>query len=258
MISCTFEEFEDLLEADTAKLVAKLYSFTDISRKRSHQIMELVQTLILQGGAISNLKNNVLSRLKVLGEGKDGLNSVEKKFNMFSNPFQKANLNSEYSIIKYFTEKGTLIMPKQILIAERDEFKKVDSVQALVTVPVTVEMVPLHLVFKQFFQLPNMFDDMLRYLEYLDKNDDIVSNFVQAEYWKRLKLSFDENQLVLPLFLYYDDFETNDALGSHAGNSKCGAVYVSIPCPPPQHQSKVDNIMVFLMFNTLDKKQYGN
>jgi len=35
---------------------------------------------------------------------------------------------------------------------------------------------------------------------------------------------------VLPLFMYFDDFESGNVLGSHSGIHKVGAVYVSIPC----------------------------
>lgn len=47
-----------------------------------------------------------------------------------------------------------------------------------------------------------------------------------------------KNKFVLPLVLYYDDYETNNPLGTHRGLAKIGAIYVSIPCLPPQIASK--------------------
>lgn len=42
------------------------------------------------------------------------------------------------------------------------------------------------------------------------------------------------------------------------GISKCGAVYLSIPCLPPRLASKINNIFLFILFNTLDRKVFSN
>lgn len=34
------------------------------------------------------------------------------------------------------------------------------------------------------------------------------------------------NQIVLPIFLFFDDYEVGNALGSHSGIHKLGAVYI--------------------------------
>lgn len=67
-----------------------------------------------------------------------------------------------------------------------------------------------------------------------------------------------EDKIVFPLILNYDDYEPNNALGSHKGISKCGAVYLSIPVLLPAFQSKLENIFLFVLFNTLDRQVFGN
>ncbi|KYN00712.1 hypothetical protein ALC62_08504 [Cyphomyrmex costatus] len=67
-----------------------------------------------------------------------------------------------------------------------------------------------------------------------------------------------EGKTVFPLFLYFDDYETNNPLGSHKGISKCGAVYLCIPCLPPKLISKINNIFLFVLFNSLDRKVFSN
>lgn len=62
---------------------------------------------------------------------------------------------------------------------------------------------------------------------------------------------------MLPLIVYYDDYENNNPLGSHRGLAKTGAVYASIPCLPPNLQSKLENISVVLLFNSLDEKDFS-
>ena len=92
----------------------------------------------------------------------------------------------------------------------------------------------------------------------LEKNVNIISNFIQCEFWSNLKQTFDPSKIILRLYLFFDDYETGNPLGSHAGLNKVGAVYASIACLPPRYQSKLENIFTFLLFNTLDRKHLGN
>lgn len=62
---------------------------------------------------------------------------------------------------------------------------------------------------------------------------------------------------MLPLILYHDDYETNNHSGSHRGLAKTGAVYINIPCLAPNLQSKLENIFVALLFNSLDEKDFS-
>ena len=66
------------------------------------------------------------------------------------------------------------------------------------------------------------------------------------------------NKIVLPLLMFFDDYENNNPLGSHKGISKCGAAYLSLPCLPPECQSKLENIFLFILFDTLDRDTFKN
>lgn len=84
-----------------------------------------------------------------------------------------------------------------------------------------------------------------------------MSNFIQGSLWKDMTAKF-QNKIVMPLFLFFDDYENNNPLGSHKGVAKCGAVYLSIPCLPLRLRSKLRNIFLFILFNTLDRKVFSN
>lgn len=64
--------------------------------------------------------------------------------------------------------------------------------------------------------------------------------------------------MLFPFLLYFDEFETNNPLGSHAGMQKLGAIYISLPSFPLEYASKLENIFLIYLFNSLDKKQVGN
>jgi len=75
--------------------------------------------------------------------------------------------------------------------------------------------------------------------------------------WKA-KLKLHQNKIIFPLFLYFNDLDINNPLGSHAGNQKLGAVYISLACLPPELASSLEHILLASLFKTDDKKQYGN
>lgn len=111
---------------------------------------------------------------------------------------------------------------------------------------------------KRFFEIPNILFETISYVETLKKESDIICNIIQADFWKNLNLPEKDNSLVLPLIVFFDDYESNNPLRSHNGVSKCGAVYCSVACLPPTFQSKLENIILFSLFNSLDRVAFGN
>lgn len=72
---------------------------------------------------------------------------------------------------------------------------------------------------------------------------NIISNYLQSEIWKE-KCSKNTNKLLIPFFLYFDDYETNNALGSHAAKKKLGAFYESFgSCFPSEFSSSLNIIL---------------
>lgn len=63
------------------------------------------------------------------------------------------------------------------------------------------------------------------------------------------------NEIVLPLYIFFDDLEVGNPLGSHAGTNKFGIVYASIACLPPHIASKLNNIIFSTIFHAEDKKK---
>ncbi|XP_070525543.1 uncharacterized protein [Cardiocondyla obscurior] len=75
--------------------------------------------------------------------------------------------------------------------------------------------------------------------------------------WKKVKLNFS-NKIVLPIILYFDDFEINNSLGSHRNIHKLGALYFTIACLPFEYSSMLENIFLSQLHNSIDHKNIGN
>ena len=93
--------------------------------------------------------------------------------------------------------------------------------------------IPITNVLQKLFNLPGVFSTVKSYVDKLEKEEDIIENFIQAKLWKEKKRKH-LGKFVLPLFLYFDDFEVNNVLGGHAGYKKMGVLYYSIAALPPE------------------------
>lgn len=65
-------------------------------------------------------------------------------------------------------------------------------------------------------------------------------------------------KLVIPLFLFNDDFEAGNSLGAHSGANKFGAIYFSIPSFPPEYTAALKNIFFSTLYYANDYKEFGN
>lgn len=83
-------------------------------------------------------------------------------------------------------------------------------------------------------------------------------NILQAKLWLTKYAKDSINDIVLPLYLYFDDLEVANPLGSHAGLYKLGAVYASLTCLPPHLACRLKSIFFTLLFFTEDRKKLGN
>lgn len=84
------------------------------------------------------------------------------------------------------------------------------------------------------------------------KQKDILTSFLNGTTWKSIKYSF-KNKIVFPIFLYYDDAEMGNQLGSHSGIHKMGCIYYTITALPHQYLSSLDNIFPAFLFHSADR-----
>lgn len=57
-------------------------------------------------------------------------------------------------------------------------------------------------------------------------------------------------------FLYFDDAEMGNPLGSHSGVHKMGCVYYTIPLIPPEYLSALENIFPAFLFHSTDRGEH--
>lgn len=184
------------------------------------------------------------------------MNEVVSSFKVISKYFN--NFNTEYKRESFFENTKYFIRPSQIIIGTTtDESRRQNSV-SLTIKDRTCSYVPIQNQLQTFFELPNVLQQILDYQKDLEINNaESYKNMIQGSLWKSIK-SGTTSKIILPLIIYFDDFEVGNPLGSHAGYYKIGCLYYNIPTIPPQYSSRLENIFISTLFYSSDRSYYGN
>ncbi|CAG9787096.1 unnamed protein product [Diatraea saccharalis] len=238
------------------KYSASLYANPLIPRNVVENVMTNTSNLFHNSVVVpfTNMISSCLSQGQISKECCDLFN---QHCNSITDSFKQ--LDTEKKCFASYKTKGSLIFPEQYFIGQRLECNSANNTFNLVPVTASGQLIPLRLVLKKFFELEGVAKDTIQYhIALLNSSDsDIIQNIVQGSEWQK-KVSTHQGQIVLPLAIYFDDFEVGNPLGSHAGIHKLGAAYVSILSLPPHYTSKLRNIFLALLFHSSDRSTFGN
>ncbi|XP_066602015.1 uncharacterized protein [Prorops nasuta] len=233
--------------------LAQLFNYDQIPRNKIKKI--IVSFFSIFKLALTVIEEKIENCVRTDTTVEDKLYAINVLFTNFVKDFEE--LNTERQRLNAFKNSNSFIAPDQITVGEREEFREEKGFIVYKYIPVSIEFIPLRKSLELFFELPYVFEETMDYIKQLQQPTNLISNYIQASSWKEKNVNF-EKKIVFPLFLYYDDYETNNPLGSHRGIAKVGAVYDSVPCLPPHLQSKLDNIFLVMLFNTIDRQVLGN
>ena len=132
------------------------------------------------------------------------------------------------------------------MIACREERVKTLDGVSLAMKDVTAHFIYLRKLFTKLFELPNVLSDTLSYMRSIESESDWLCNFVHGEVWKRKRPRFRDDDIVIPLNAYYDEFQPKAELGPHP--ELLGCTYVSVPVIPPESGVRVLKIFFWPCF----------
>lgn len=166
-------------------------------------------------------------------------------------------VDTEAKRMSLLRAKG-LIEPEKFIIGLAYEDIMSNDKPILSPVSLIGVQIPLRKSLKAFLEIPGMFSAIYNYMKQLTMPHSIVTNILQSKLWiTKYKKKFSKD-IVIPLFVFYDDVETGNPLGSHAGTNKFGAVYAMIACLPPWLSSSLDSIIFSSLIRSQDKKATTN
>lgn len=207
------------------KYISQLYNNNTIPRSAIKNIIENTSELL------TNLIQNMKSQLQ--SENVDV--SLSTSNSNYTEPFK--NFNTEFKRFSYLEKLEFLIKPKSFFIGQI-----LDNVNTTSGVKIKMkncegQIIPIETVLKKFLELPNVLHSILSYIAKENSCNNISSIF-NTSLWKFLTSKYDKNRIILPLYIFFDDFETGNPLGTHAGVHKLGAMYFTLGGIPPKYSSQ--------------------
>lgn len=182
---------------------------------------------------------------------------------MMKNLVNKNNgLISEYNLFRQLQKDNLYVKSITYTIDKiQNPIIGLDNSVKLKTTIISIQTIPLREIFYHFFNKTDFLQHVVDYMTVLESSaSDEIQNVIQADLWKSHKSEIkpDSNTLLLPLKVFFDDFEPGNALGSHAGAYKICGVYTKIICMPPYMSSKLCFTFLAALFFSDDRKIYGN
>lgn len=167
-------------------------------------------------------------------------------------------IQSEYKIFKYLESAGYLIYPKAHLLSI-DQRETILNESILVTKIQVIFYTSATTLQYILFYNTCIIDTIIDFLVKM-KNYPTIPNVINSKLCRTKTQYFDkqDNILYLPIFIYFDDFEPLNSLGSHSGTYKLGTVYIKIACLPEHLQSRLFSMFLAMVFFSNDRRDFGN
>lgn len=207
----TPEIFSNFISSAALKLCCKLYSNYSLPRN-------IIQTIV------TDLNNMYSDTTNILVNSVNCNEQILQEFcEILSNPFK--GLESEYKRFKLIENLPTFIKPETIIIGETIGISRAESHTAMNLVNCTKQYISIPKTLQSFLELGNVYMTIKSFVNQLNFYDCLV-NIMQGSLWKDIKKKF-QNKFVLPLFIYADDIEINNPLGTHSGVQNNSCIWIS-------------------------------
>lgn len=122
---------------------------------------------------------------------------------------------------------------------------------------VTYPLMPIEFQIRKFLELPNVFERIESHMKEVRKEGKL-NHFINGKLWKAKLQAYDPNDHVIPIHIYFDAAQINNALGSHWKLGNEMFVYYSVAGVPPEYSSRLENIFVASLHPEHYNKKYGN
>ncbi|XP_043469502.1 uncharacterized protein LOC122503625 [Leptopilina heterotoma] len=246
---------KEILDREMLKFTLKLYNNPLLSRKAVGEIIETFDDFISEL-FIPFLQSEIKSNLAHL-QHEQSFKQVQ--FILENNKHTFNEFSTEHRRFKLYKDQSFYIEPEEIEIGEEaiHVIKDPENIEVKMK-KVYAAHVPLKKTLENFFKIPGMFEETNEHYKKLMAEKDVISNFVQGDLWRKKYCLQNEEKIVFPIGLYFDEFQTGNVLGSHALEQKFGGVYISILCLPPHLIAKLENIFVLTIFYSKHLQEFGN
>lgn len=230
-------------------IAAKLYGRVNLSMKAAEEAMEDIHSVLnLTFELIEQEIKNTFIPEQVNNVVINCIRACKEQVIHSLKP-----ISTEQRITTALERKGFLKLPERVVFNEKivqiDDSMKIIKSEAI--------LLPIDHQLKTFFNTGKVLKLTLDHQTKLEAaSDSRISHFLNGNLWKKVKKKFI-GKTVIPIFLYNDDFGTDDGLSPHGVSNKVSGYYFNLPTLPPEYNSIVDNIFVAMLAKADEIKEVG-
>ncbi|XP_051992995.1 uncharacterized protein LOC127651278 isoform X2 [Xyrauchen texanus] len=234
-----------------ASFVAQMYASSNVTLSDVTRSVNCTKELLER--TVDSLQQSTASLLSSLDVPHDSeaVNALMEEFEHAKHIFK--NVDTQYKMNKYFSEKFSFVKPKEIFLGHRSDTVRKDGQMKQILAADTCQYVSIIETLTFLFKHKEMQD---LFLQNKSSTDDKMRDYCDGSQFSS-HLLFNMHPDALQIQLYFDDFETTNPLGSKTKIHKMGAVYFTSKNFPPECNSSLSNIHLCLLFNSIDKEVYG-
>jgi hypothetical protein len=180
-----------------ASFIAKLKSNSSIPASAVDEVVNAV-TEFFGCECIRALKDKTLNTLANANVdiSSENVQTLMVDFDHATNMFD--GLNTKYKQMKYFKQSGFYIEPETFEIGScRLDSQRIDGNITLIPKKSTGQHIPMRKVFQKFFELPDVFDQAVAYVN--NAKNNTYTDFINGKLWKSMLR--DDSQTVFPYVL---------------------------------------------------------
>nr|XP_029723030.1 uncharacterized protein LOC115263789 [Aedes albopictus] len=163
--------------------------------------------------------------------------------------------DTEYKFKQKWEELDLYANAREFVISNQLQPGVVHNEQQMENDPITGILMPIKFQLRKYLESPNVFKAVLHHLT--PSGDGYIRTVVDGSIWKMRAAKMGSN-IIIPLNLFFDDFNTTDTVSAHASSTSICGIYYYIPCLPGYVLSKLINILVAGYVLSEDRKFYGN
>ncbi|XP_055842787.1 uncharacterized protein LOC129909740 [Episyrphus balteatus] len=226
------------------KFAMKLYSMDNLSRKDATTIIGMIKQSIhepmIEFFKIFANKSNrpIEDRLQISSL----IAAVEKPFELCS---------TDHNLMQWLTLNDYLCAATEFTI--NDELQNVyrNGINCHEDYTTTGVLLPLEFQFRKTFEKNDLLIKTITEIKKISSDESNISHFIKGKAWQKKLELFSSSETVIPYFLYMDDAEINNPLGSHA--DPISFIYYSFPVIPGK-----SDVNLAALFKARDYKSFGN
>lgn len=201
------------------ELTCRLCDNLKLSRAEIQNIISIYQDFIYNHYnplLLSQLNKSLFQAVE-----KEVMDTIDCVFDTHKDPFK--NFDSEAKRFRLYKSLGLYAEP-EICELKKDCKSKLREKKICYTNKTTsIYHLPLKWSLKKLLEMDGLLQATLSYMNDLMGENQVLTNFDQGTIWKKIVNSI-KTGIALPLLLYFDDLETGDSQGSHAGKNAVGTV----------------------------------